>query len=143
MAVTYYRPLTGLRVRKSEATAAYRTFHVEFPVTDSGSVGEDVTITVAKAGGTLAVPITHRYVAMTTGGVEALTLADGSPGQLLTLSLVVDGGDGTLTPTTKSGFATVVFADIGDTITLEFVNAAVGWILIGTLGVAAPPVITL
>lgn len=95
-----------------------------------------------KAGATLAVPITHRQVVMTTGGSEALTLADGIPGQRLNIVLGTDGGDGTLTPTTKTGFSTIVFADAGDRAELEFVNATVGWILIGTSGTAAPPVTT-
>lgn len=113
------------------------------------TAGTSVTIdktgpksSTTKAGGTLAVPLTARYVAMTTGGAEALTLADGFPGQVITLSLVTDGGDGTLTPATSSGWATAVFADAGDTLTFEFVDSTVGWIIVGGTGVLAPPVIT-
>ena len=94
------------------------------------------------AGATLAIPITHAYVAKTTGGAEALTLANGVPGQVITITLVSDGGDGTLTPATCSGFATIVFADAGDVATLMFVDATTGWIILGTAGTAAPPVIT-
>lgn len=94
------------------------------------------------AGATLAIPVTKRVVVKTTGGAEALTLADGLPGQALTIILGTDGGDGTLTPTTKTGFATIVFADAGDHAELEFVNATVGWVIRGLSGVAAPPVIT-
>lgn len=96
--------------------------------------------TTTKASGTLPVPITHYYVAMTTGGVEALTLADGSPGQELVINLVSDGGDGTLTPVSSTGWATVVFADAGDQITVRYINATIGWLLIGAKGVLAPPV---
>lgn len=95
-----------------------------------------------KAGGTLAVPITADYVAMTTGGVEALTLADGEPGQELNLNLVTDGGDGTLTPSTSSGWATIVFADAGDGAHLKYVDDTVGWVIVGLSGVLAPPAIT-
>lgn len=95
-----------------------------------------------KAGGTLAVPITHRVVTMTTGGVEALTIADGEPGQEITLILGTDGGDGTLTPTTKTGWATIVFADAGDTAHLRYVDDTVGWIILGLAGKAAPPAFT-
>lgn len=100
--------------------------------------------TVAVAADVLPVPVTHRHVMKTTGAdAEALSLANGVAGQRLTIVLAVDGGgDGTLTPTTKTGFATVVFADAGDHVTLEFVDATVGWILIGAAGVAAPPVIS-
>jgi len=102
------------------------------------------TSSTTSAADSLAIPVTHAVVAKTTGGdAEALTLADGTVGQVLTITLVTDGGgDGTLTPTTCTGFATIVFADAGDTMTLLFVDATVGWIIVGGTGVAAPPVIT-
>lgn len=92
----------------------------------------------------LAIPVTARYVAKTTGAdAEALTLADGTPGQRLNIALVTDGGGtGTLTPATCSGFATIVLADAGDIVDLEYVDDTVGWILVGSAGVAAPPVTT-
>ncbi|GAA5137431.1 hypothetical protein GCM10023213_14090 [Prosthecobacter algae] len=91
------------------------------------------------AGGTLAIPVTRRIASKTTGGAEALTLADGLPGQQLTVILATDGGDGTLTPTTKTGFTSIVFADVGDTAHLLFVDATVGWTIQGLSGAAAPP----
>lgn len=103
------------------------------------------TGSTTSAADSLAIPVTHRYVAKTTGAdAEALTLANGVPGQLLTISLVVDGGgDGTLTPTTKSGFVNIVFADAGDTVTLEYVDDTVGWIIVGAHGAAAQPAVGL
>jgi len=108
-------------------------------VTDSAVAGN-----VASAADSLAIPLTAAHVSKTTGADgEALTLADGTPGQVLTITLVTDGGgDGTLTPATVTGFATIVFADAGDTATLKFVDATVGWVLMGASGVAAPPAIT-
>jgi hypothetical protein len=94
------------------------------------------------AADSLAIPITTSHVAKTTGAdAEALTLANGTAGQILTIDLAVDGGgDGTLTPTTKSGFTSIVFADAGDNATLLYVDNTVGWVILGTAGVAAPPV---
>lgn len=103
-----------------------------------GRVGSSTTC----AGGVLAIPVTHRYVAKTTGGAEALTLANGFPGQIITISLVTDGGDGTLTPATRTGFSTIVFADAKDTATLMYVDDTVGWIMLGYYGTAAPPVVS-
>jgi enoyl-CoA hydratase/carnithine racemase len=96
------------------------------------------------AADALAIPITHRVVAKTTGAdAEALTLADGEPGQELMIYLAVDGGgDGTLTPTTKTGFATIVFADAGDQVHLRYVDDTIGWTIVGYAGLAAPPVVT-
>jgi len=92
----------------------------------------------------LVIPVTHSLVQKTTGGqAEALTLADGTPGQILSIVLVTDGtGDGTLTPTTCTGFATIVFADAGDQASLLYVNDTIGWIILGTSGVSGPPSVT-
>ncbi len=99
---------------------------------------------VAVAADVLAIPVTHAHVSKTTGAdAEALTLANGTPGQVITITLVVDGnGAGTLTPATCTGFATIVFADAGDIASLKYIDDTVGWVLLGTAGVAAPPVIT-
>lgn len=109
-------------------------------LTDSRFTGS-----VSVAADELAIPVTAQYVAKTTGAdAEALTLADGTPGQVLVISLVTDGGGtGTLTPTTASGFVSIAFADAGDTAALKFVDATVGWVILGTSGVAAPPAIAL
>lgn len=97
------------------------------------------------AADSLAIPITNRYVAKTTGGdAEALSLANGTAGQLLTINLTTDGGgDGTLEPTTATGFVGVVLADAGDQVILEYVDDTIGWIINGATGVAGPPAISL
>ena len=97
------------------------------------------------AADVLAIPVTASYIAKTTGAdAEALTLANGVPGQVITIALTVDGGGtGTLTPATKSGFVSIAFADAGDIATLQYVNDTVGWVILGTAGVAAPPAIAL
>ncbi|HEY9566858.1 MAG TPA: hypothetical protein VIR38_02110 [Thalassobaculum sp.] len=99
----------------------------------------------AVAADELAIPVTAAHVSKTTGAdAEALTLADGTPGQMITITLVVDGGGtGTLTPTTKTGFVSIAFADAGDSACLRYVDDTVGWVLVGTAGVAAPPAIAL
>lgn len=101
--------------------------------------------TVAVGADELVIPVTHRFVAKTTGAdAEALTLADGFPGQELTISLVTDGGGtGTLTPATATGWATIAFADAGDTVTLRYLNDTAGWIIIGALGATAQPAVAL
>lgn len=99
----------------------------------------------AVAADELAIPVNVEYVAKTTGAdAEALTLANGVPGQVLVISLVVDGGGtGTLTPATASGFVSIAFADAGDTAALKYIDDTTGWVILGTAGVAAPPAIAL
>ena len=100
--------------------------------------------TTTSAADSLAIPITHAYVIKTTGAdAEALTLANGSPGQELLINLTTDGGGtGTLTPATSTGWATAVFADAGDVIYVRYINDTIGWILLGTYGLTAQPTIT-
>ncbi len=115
-----------------DATNSSNIFHLGF-LPGSTTVAADE----------LAIPITHGVVIKTTGAdAEALTLANGAfVGQKLKIVLGTDGGgDGTLTPTTPLGFATIVFEDAGDQVVLEW--TASGWIIIGNVGVAAPAAIT-
>jgi len=111
---------------------------------NEAGVTQTLAAATTVAADALVIPVTHEVVSKTTGADgEALTLADGSPGQVLVIVLVVDGGgDGTLTPATATGWATIVFADAGDTVSLKFVDGTVGWVILGSAGVAAPPVIT-
>lgn len=50
MPATYYRSMAGVQVQQSEATAARRTFAVEFPITNVGSDPDVLTVTVSKGG---------------------------------------------------------------------------------------------
>lgn len=59
-----------------------------------------------------AVNISAYSTKLTTTGVDAYTLADGSVnGQLKEITGDSDAGDGTLTPATASGFTTITFDD--------------------------------
>jgi hypothetical protein len=50
-----------------------------------------------------SLPITE----IATTGANALTLANGAAGQIKIITMVVDGGDGTLTPTTFANGSTI------------------------------------
>jgi hypothetical protein len=105
----------------------------------------DSDLEVDVAADELAIPVTHPMVAKTTGAdAEALTLADGTPGQILVVNLVTDGGGtGTLTPTTKTNWVSVALADAGDQVVLLYVDDTIGWIILSATGVAAPPAIAI
>ena len=102
-------------------------------------VSEDLVIAVA--ADVLVIPVTHGHVQKTTGdNAEALTLANGKPGQILSINLAVDGGgDGTLTPATCTGFSTIVFADALDQAILFYSNDFGGWRIWSLTGAAGPP----
>jgi len=68
-----------------------------------------------------------------------MTLADGDVGQLLNITLIVDGGTMTLTPANGLGYSTIAFADAGDSVQLEFKSG--GWAVIGQGGISTGPVV--
>ena len=85
--------------------------------------------TTEVAADVLAIPVNKAPVVLKTTGAdaEALTLANGKPGQVLCIQLDTDGGgDGTLTPATSTGFATIVFADAGDQASLQYLDDTLG-----------------
>ena len=99
---------------------------------------------IAVAADELIIPVTHAHVAKTTGDdAEACTLANGVPGQLLNIILSVDGnGDATITPVTASGWATIVLADVGDSVVLFYVDDVGGWRIWALNGTGGPPAFT-
>ena len=103
----------------------------------TGNVTGDLTGrvfgTVGTRSGAGAVPITAGTVRLTTTGTDALTLANGTNGQILTIVMVVDGGDGTLTPTTKTGFSTITFDAVGNSVTLQYFTT-LGWMIVSNYG---------
>lgn len=71
----------------------------------------------------------------TTGAAQALTLANGTAGQIKIIVHAVDGGSAVLTPTTKIGFSTITFTNVGDAATLVY--TAAGWAIAGINGAVA------
>lgn len=86
------------------------------------------------AGAVNVTTLTTEYTS--TGAAQALTLADGSPGQIKIIIHGVDGGSGVLTPTTKTGYTTITFTAVGESAMLQFVTTR-GWIIISLRGAVA------
>jgi hypothetical protein len=100
----------------------------------TGNVTGDVTATVQSLSGAGAVNITDMMTSLTTTGAsQALTLANGTVGQIKIITHTVDGGSAVLTPTTKIGFSTVTFTAVGDSVSLIYSSA--GWVIFGDRGV--------
>jgi len=98
------------------------------------TIGGGVIGSVQALSGAGAVNLTTVSTHWTTTAADAATLADGTAGQIKVVIMKVDGGTGTLTPSTASGFTSITFDDPGDAVTLEFV-ATIGWVVIGSRGV--------
>jgi len=82
-----------------------------------------------------AVNVTSYFTAWTSGAAVAGTLADGTRiGQLKEITLVVAGGNGTLTPENFVDGATITFSVVGDNVLLRW--TAAGWKLLRRYNVA-------
>jgi hypothetical protein len=99
----------------------------------TGDIAGNVVSPVAAKSGAGAIPLTATTVQLTTTGANALTLADGVNGQRLSIVMVASGGNGTLTPATKTGFTTATFTAVGNAVTLQFFTT-LGWMVIANYG---------
>ena len=102
----------------------------------NGNVTGVTTGTVQALSGAGAVNTTTAVTSLTTtGAAEALTLANGTAGQFKTIVHTVDGGSAVLTPTTKVGFTTITFTNVGESATLVY--TAAGWAIVALNGAVA------
>ena len=105
-------------------------------VTVTSSTGDATVMGTQSLSGAGAVNVTTTFTALTTtGSAQALTLADGTAGQLKIITHVVDGGSAVLTPTTKIGFSTITFTGVGESATLVY--TAAGWAIVALNGAVA------
>lgn len=105
-------------------------------VTVTSSFGNDVVLASQALSGAGAVDVTNALTQLTTtGSAQALTLANGTAGELKVIVHVVDGGSAVLTPTTKIGFSTITFTGVGESATLVY--TAAGWAIVALNGAVA------
>ena len=103
-------------------------------VTSNASYGKAIRGGVQSLSGAGAVDLDNLITELTTTGANALTLADGTTsGQIKIINMIVDGGDGTLTPTTFANGSTITFDAVGESATLVW-NSTVGWVATSTVG---------
>ena len=102
-------------------------------ITVGTSYSNIITGSVQSLSGAGAVTLTDLITEVTTTGADALTLANGSAGQVKIITMIVDGGNGTLTPTTLAGGTTITFNDVGDGVVLVY-STTVGWVVVGNNG---------
>lgn len=129
----------GSTLAVAGATTLSSTLVVTGAITATGGITGTITTTGGVIGGvqTLAAAGAVDLVTLTTridsAGAIALTLADGTNGQMKIIVMGTDGGDATLTPTTKTGYSTITFNDAGDGVVLVFITTK-GWIVAGNNG---------
>lgn len=90
--------------------------------------------TQTTGGTTTTQTATGGVIHYTSGGTgaEAVTLSNGTAGQILTVLYIAQGGAPdsiVITPSTKTGFTSITLTDVGDSATLHYVNDSLGWFL--------------
>jgi len=73
---------------------------------------------------------------VTASGAHAGTIANGTNGMIKIITMIADGGDSVISPSAgnSSGWATITFDDVGDTVTLIFTNSK--WHILASYGVS-------
>jgi len=104
-------------------------------VTTNATYGASITGGVQTLSGAGAVDLTNLITELTTaGGAAAVTLADGTTsGQVKIVTMIVDGGDGTLTPVTFANGTTITFDAVAESVTLVW-NSTIGWVATSVQG---------
>jgi hypothetical protein len=73
----------------------------------------------------------------TTGVAQTAILANGVAGQVKTIACVAVGGSTiTVNPDTQTGFATITFTNVADSVTLQY-YATIGWVIVSIRGAVA------
>jgi hypothetical protein len=99
-----------------------------------------VTVPVAQTATTAAVSVAVTTTALTTTApAQAITLANGTNGQIKIITHIASSGGGTavLTPATSAAdYNTITFAAVGDTATLQY-HTTGGWYILSLRGAVA------
>jgi len=135
----------GSNVGASVAMSGDATLANTGAVTVTGSTGDFTvsgflaqTRTTSSGAGAVAVTGSMHEVT-TTGTGDALTLANGTAGQRLSVVYAAEGAGGdtaVITPTTLAGGTTITLNDLGDSADLIY-SATGGWYVLGLGGAAA------
>ena len=80
-----------------------------------------------------AVSLTTHITHISSAGAIALTLANGIEGQEKVITMLIDGGDATLTPASFGSLTNITFNDTADTVSLLYTSSR--WIITGYYGV--------
>ena len=88
---------------------------------------------VQSLSGAGAVNLTDTVTELTTTGTDALTLANGTAGQVKIITMIADGGDGTLQPTTFHDGTTITFDAVGESVVLVY-HTTIGWKAVSVSG---------
>ena len=96
----------------------------------------DLTVSGAFIGsrqaisGAGAINLTTLFTELTTTGADAYSLANGTVGQVKIITMAVDGGNATITPTTFANGTSITMDAVHDSVTLIY--GANGWVVLAS-----------
>lgn len=115
------------------STATIVNGRLKFPlVLAGGANGGAATMTTTDTAVSTSYTLIRKAIGIQVG--LAGTLADGSPGQIISILISTRASSGTfvLTPTTKTGFSYLTFDAAGENASLMFVDSTTGWVLLSS-----------
>jgi len=101
--------------------------------TFSGVLGGAIIGGVESKSGAGALSLIHLITEVTSTGTDAITLANGTAGQVKIITMIADGGDATLTPASFHDGTTILFDAVGESIVLVYHNT-IGWKAVSVSG---------
>lgn len=125
------------------------TISLSGPVGPAGATGPAGTgggssAPVAHTATTAAIDVASSITALTTTAPDQqVTLANGVAGQTKTITHVARSNSGTAVLTVTSaltysvGYQTIIFTNLGDTVTLQYYSE-IGWVIVSIRGATAP-----
>jgi hypothetical protein len=120
-------PSTSASIARTDAAQAF---------TGDQTFNGSIIGSVQLLSGAGAVNVTNFSTAFTsTATGNALTLANGTVGEIKVVVYVAEAAaldTGILTPTTRVGYSTITFTNVGDSVTLQYFTQ--GWAVIGVRG---------
>ena len=120
-------PSTSASIARTDAAQTF---------TGNQTINGSIIGNIQSLSGPGAVDVTSFSTAFTsTATGNVLTLANGTVGQIKVVAYVAEaaGPDtGTLAPTTRVGYGSITFTNVGDNVTLQYFTQ--GWAVIGVRG---------
>ena len=136
-----------LRFRDNNITTHVTNANLELTTDGTGTielqtntnVTGDLTVSGAFIGsrqtisGAGAINLTTLFTEITTTGTDAYSLANGTVGQVKIITMAVNGGDATITPTTFANGTSMTMDAVHDSVTLIY--GASGWVVLASQNV--------
>jgi len=99
-------------------------------VTGNLTVSGAFTVSRQTISGAGSINLTTLFTEITTTGADSFSLANGTVGQIKIITMAVNGGDATITPTTFANGTSITMDAVHDSVTLIY--GANGWVVLAS-----------